>query len=47
MKIYKALISAVVDITGTVKEYNNGEIEIIEVDEVREINDFDNVRPLD
>ena len=46
MKIYKARISATVEITATVKEYDNGEIEIMEVDEITDIEDFDNVRPL-
>lgn len=46
MKTYKAKVSATVEITATVNEYDNGEIEIIEVDEVLEINDFDNVRQL-
>jgi hypothetical protein len=46
MKTYKAKVSATVEITATVKEYDNGEIEIFEVDEILEVNDFDNVRPL-
>lgn len=46
MKTYKAVVSATVEITAIVKEYDNGEIEIVEVDEVLEVNDFDNVRPL-
>lgn len=46
MKTYKAVVSATVEITATVKEYDNGEIEIVEVDEVLEVNDFDNIRPL-
>lgn len=47
MKTYKAKISATVELTATVKEYENGEIEIIEVIEVVEVDDFGNVRPLD
>lgn len=46
MKVYKAKVSATVEITATVKELDNGEIEIVEVDEVLEVDDFDNVRPL-
>ena len=46
MKTYKAKVSATVEIIATVKEYDNGEIEIVEVDEILEVNDFDNVRPL-
>lgn len=46
MKIYKAKVSATVELIVKVKEYDNGEIEIIEVDEVDEISDFDNVRAL-
>jgi len=46
MKTYKAKISATVELTATVKEYDNGEIEIVEVDEVTDIDEFDNVRPL-
>lgn len=46
MKTYKARVSATVEITATVKEYDNGEIEIVEVDEVLEVDEFDNVRPL-
>lgn len=46
MKIYKAKVSATVEITATVKENDNGEIEIVEVDEVTEVVDFENVRPL-
>ncbi|SFC93855.1 hypothetical protein SAMN05443252_10924 [Bacillus sp. OV322] len=46
MKTYKAKVSATVEITAIVKEYDNSEIEIVEVDEVLEVNDFDNVRPL-
>ena len=46
IKTYKAKISATVELIATVKEYDNGEIEIIEVEEVDEVNDFDNVRPI-
>ena len=47
MKTYKAKISATVELVANVKEYNNGEIEIIEIGEIDEVIDFDNVRPLD
>lgn len=46
METYKAKVSATVEITATIKEYDNGEIEIVEVDEILEVIDFDNVRPL-
>ena len=47
MKTYKAKTSATVELVANVKEYNNGEIEIIEIGEIDEVIDFDNVRPLD
>lgn len=47
METYRAVISASVEITATVKEYDNGEIEIIEIDEITEVEDFENVRRLD
>lgn len=45
-KTYKAKISANVDLIALVKEYDNGEIKIIEIDEVADIEDFENVRPI-
>lgn len=47
MKTYKAKISATVELTVTIKEYDNGETEIDEVDEITEISEYGNVRPLD
>ena len=46
MRIYKAKVSATVELIVKVKEYSDGELEILEVDEVDEIIDFDNVREL-
>jgi hypothetical protein len=43
MKIYKAKVSATVEMTVTIKEYENGELEI---DEVTDVDEFENVRPL-
>jgi hypothetical protein len=46
MKIYKAKVSATVEMTVTIKEYDNGEMEIEEIDEVTDVDEFENVRPL-
>lgn len=46
MKTYKAIVSATVELTVTIKETANGDTEIVEVDEVREVVDYENVRPL-
>jgi hypothetical protein len=46
MKTYKAIISATVELTATIREHDNGELEIVETDEVTEVVEFGNVRPL-
>lgn len=45
METYKAKISATVELIATVKEYSNGEIEIIDIEDI-EVEEFENVRPL-
>lgn len=46
MKTYKAKVSATVELTVTIKETENGETEIMEVDEVLEVSEYENIRPL-
>lgn len=46
VKKYKAKISAVVEITAWVKELPNGEVEIEEVDEILEVEEFENIREI-
>lgn len=46
MKTYKAVVSATVELTVTIKENINGDTEIVEVDGVIEISEYENIRPL-
>lgn len=47
MKFYKAIVSAKVEMTVFIREYENGEQEIHEIDHITEVVEFDNVRKLD
>ena len=37
MKIYNSIITAVVKVKATVKEYDNGDIEVIDLNEIEDL----------
>jgi hypothetical protein len=46
MRRYKAKVSATVELVVWLKENDNGEIEIDEVDEVLEVDEYENIREI-